>query len=78
MVLDPWVIDCTKHSGLIRDRTDCSRFYECKDGMRRELYCPIGSVFDIDRKVCDLKHRVDNCFRDEGEIFFNIKCYFVL
>ena len=45
--------DCLAREGYFADvSTECSAFYQCKDGIKTVFFCRIGLVFDEDRQAC--------------------------
>ncbi len=52
---------CPSETGFYRDEKDCFKFYECVNGIRHNLFCPRGSVFNTKKVMCDKPEHVPEC-----------------
>ncbi|KAJ3652129.1 hypothetical protein Zmor_018121 [Zophobas morio] len=60
-------IGCPKDfSGLIPNYTDCSKFINCVSGIENFMDCPPGTLFDINKNICDFAHKA-TCFNGENQ-----------
>jgi hypothetical protein len=57
------------------DPDDCSKFYQCSNGLKYRKNCPAGTAFNPILKVCDWTAvagcGVCKCTKSETEIFAN-------
>lgn len=59
---------CTGEKGnYYPDPEDCSKFYECFDGVPLHWECPNGLLFNPELLVCDWSDNVDCAASDSGE-----------
>ncbi|XP_055522436.1 peritrophin-1-like [Wyeomyia smithii] len=47
------------YSVYLRHESDCSKFYQCSNGVPMELQCPSGLLFNDQLNVCDWPSHVD-------------------
>ncbi|XP_045465990.1 uncharacterized protein LOC123674890 [Harmonia axyridis] len=53
-------------SGRIPNYANCSKFVVCIQGKPMHQICPTGTLFDINRNVCDFP-KIANCFNGENK-----------
>nr|CAI5829392.1 unnamed protein product [Callosobruchus analis] len=54
-------------TGLIPNYTDCSKFINCNNGQSMSQDCPPGTLFDMNRNLCDFPQNAV-CFNGQNEI----------
>ncbi|XP_044261620.1 uncharacterized protein LOC123009400 [Tribolium madens] len=60
-------VGCPKEfSGLIPNYTDCSKFINCVSGIENFMDCPPGTLFDINKNICDFPYKA-TCFNGENQ-----------
>ncbi|XP_064214349.1 uncharacterized protein LOC655370 isoform X2 [Tribolium castaneum] len=69
-------IGCPKEfSGLIPNYTDCSKFINCVSGIENFMDCPPGTLFDINKNICDFPYKA-TCFNGKNHQEINSKLDF--
>lgn len=46
-------------TAYLPDFSNCSAFYDCRDGNRTLRYCPYGYAWDIILEACNFEENVD-------------------
>lgn len=64
--------NCPRRFGLFPHETDCTRFWNCVDGISTEVTCPPGLVYSDDKATCDWADLVENTCKSEDLLGF--KC----
>ncbi|XP_025832634.1 chitin-binding domain protein cbd-1 [Agrilus planipennis] len=68
-------VDPLDRSIYLPHESDCSKFYECSNGVPIELSCPSGLLFNIKLNVCDYPQNVDSCPRIKKNISIHNEVY---
>ena len=66
--------NCPRLYGTFEDPTDCSGFYNCRDGLANRFSCAPGLAYDLDSRVCKWADQVPRCKAQNENEEFEFQC----
>ena len=60
-----YIMDVTKHAKKYKF---LNAWYRCTGAGLKQITCPSGLAFDIEKQTCDWKAKVDNCGQKESKL----------